>query len=465
MFCKNCGKEHFEENVLCKECSSKLEQAQVQNNTERNIGVKSTKITMSTRNILIIVGVIVALVGGFLFYSNYKSNNVSKKVIKNDLIGTTINVGNISSFEVTEDMQKDISIDRKNVQADYSGKVFNAYGTIKVDNDNYELEVPFESSYLYNNLSKDWLLIDACVKNSDSSVKLNIKKQLTDEVILEKLTGKVTKKDTSNSKIKVNNKEKIDEIGTEYRIQGSLDYEGSLITKTEAFSTAIVFDGEDWNINGMVSTNNSEVTVSEDASSASSEEILDDIKVLFINKSISFGLTSSWNTCEINAAQISEISNISIENDYETNIKGTVKVKTEYLEADGDIELEISSSGYVSAKIEAEDVALTAPSEETIQSLLKKQSIRAKVNGSSKNITIKEDDSKTFKLQESFVENKSSRALYVFGTLTYGGLTDDEVRIRLLYNPKDNKWTVSDVISNSIEYNKSYFDKEKYKEE
>lgn len=126
--------------------------------------------------------VILGLFAGIIGVNSYNSKNVSKKVVKVDIIGTGISVDNIRIDITSENLDKVEILDKKN-EIDLGIRMCTYNGIVKIKDENYEANIPFESSYIYIGRNKKWELLSVDLDKNDDNFELVIKKEVTDDVI------------------------------------------------------------------------------------------------------------------------------------------------------------------------------------------------------------------------------------------------------------------------------------------
>lgn len=126
--------------------------------------------------------VILGLFAGIIGVNSYNSKNVSKKVVKVDIIGTGISVDNIRIDITSENLDKVEILDKKN-EIDLGIRMCTYNGIVKIKDENYEANIPFESSYIYIGRNKKWELLSVDLDKNDDNFELVIKKEATDDVI------------------------------------------------------------------------------------------------------------------------------------------------------------------------------------------------------------------------------------------------------------------------------------------
>lgn len=156
------------------------------NNTTKGSDRQSIKraIIISSIMLVVIVGLFVGIIG----VKSYNSKNVSKKVVKEDIIGTGISVGNIK-IEITSDNLDEVEILDKENETDLGTRMCTYNGIVKIKDENYEANIPFESSYVYIGGNRKWELWSVDLDKNDDNFELVIKTEATDDVIKKAFVG------------------------------------------------------------------------------------------------------------------------------------------------------------------------------------------------------------------------------------------------------------------------------------
>ena len=156
------------------------------NNEKKRSDSESIKKAIIISSIMLVV--IVGLFAGIIGIKSYNSKNVSKKVVKEDIIGTGISVGNIK-IEITSDNLDEVEILDKENETDLGTRMCTYNGIVKIKDENYEANIPFESSYVYIGGNKKWELWSVDLDKNDDNFELVIKTEATDDVIKKAFVG------------------------------------------------------------------------------------------------------------------------------------------------------------------------------------------------------------------------------------------------------------------------------------
>ena len=156
------------------------------NNEKKRSDSESIKKAIIISSIMLVV--IVGLFAGIIGIKSYNSKNVSKKVVKEDIIGTGISVGNIK-IEITSDNLDEVEILDKENETDLGTRMCTYNGIVKIKDENYEANIPFESRYVYIGGNKKWELWSVDLDKNDDNFELVIKTEATDDVIKKAFVG------------------------------------------------------------------------------------------------------------------------------------------------------------------------------------------------------------------------------------------------------------------------------------
>ena len=156
------------------------------NNEKKRSDSESIKKAIIISSIMLVV--IVGLFAGIIGIKSYNSKNVSKKVVKEDIIGTGISVGNIK-IEITSDNLDEVEILDKENETDLGTRMCTYNGIVKIKDENYEANIPFESSYVYIGGNRKWELWSVDLDKNDDNFELVIKTEATDDVIKKAFVG------------------------------------------------------------------------------------------------------------------------------------------------------------------------------------------------------------------------------------------------------------------------------------
>ncbi len=121
-------------------------------------------------------------------FQDYQSKNVSKKLIKKDLIGATFSIDSID-VEVTEENLKSMELTDKEVETELGVRGCIYYGKIKIEEEKYSLEVPIEVYYMFNPKGRFWSLGYQEFRRRAEERVIEIKEEATEEVLRNSFVG------------------------------------------------------------------------------------------------------------------------------------------------------------------------------------------------------------------------------------------------------------------------------------
>ena len=125
---------------------------------------------------------------GIMAFQDYQSKNVSKKLIKKDLIGATFSIDSID-VEVTEENLKSMELTDKEVETELGVRGCIYYGKIKIEEEKYSLEVPIEVYYMFNPRGRFWSLGYQEFRRRTEERVIEIKEEPTEEVLKNSFVG------------------------------------------------------------------------------------------------------------------------------------------------------------------------------------------------------------------------------------------------------------------------------------
>lgn len=153
----------------------------IASNSKRKVGI-----------IITIIFTIIFTIGisffGIMAFQDYQSKNVSKKLIKKDLIGATFSIDSID-VEVTEENLKSMELTDKEVETELGVRGCIYYGKIKIEEEKYSLEVPIEVYYMFNPRGRFWSLGYQEFRRRTEERVIEIKEQPTEEVLKNSFVG------------------------------------------------------------------------------------------------------------------------------------------------------------------------------------------------------------------------------------------------------------------------------------
>ena len=145
----------------------------------------------SKRKVAIIITIIFTIgisFFGIMAFQDYQSKNVSKKLIKKDLIGATFSIDSID-VEVTEENLKSMELTDKEVETELGVRGCIYYGKIKIEEEKYSLEVPIEVYYMFNPRGRFWSLGYQEFRRRAEERVIEIKEEATEEVLRNSFVG------------------------------------------------------------------------------------------------------------------------------------------------------------------------------------------------------------------------------------------------------------------------------------
>lgn len=149
----------------------------------------------SKRKVAIIITIIFTIIFtigisffGIMAFQDYQSKNVSKKLIKKDLIGATFSIDSID-VEVTEENLKSMELTDKEVETELGVRGCIYYGKIKIEEEKYSLEVPIEVYYMFNPRGRFWSLGYQEFRRRAEERVIEIKEEATEEVLRNSFVG------------------------------------------------------------------------------------------------------------------------------------------------------------------------------------------------------------------------------------------------------------------------------------
>lgn len=299
--------------------------------------------------------------------------------------------------------------------------------------------------------------------NSDEMV-LKIDEELTDDKIKDLIVkkgvegSKITKKMLKNAKLK---KGEAASQGTNYTVTGTITSDYSILKTNKDITADFAFDGKAWKCSS-ISVSSMEI---EECDKVDENKALAGLTSFLGSNEIS--LTSDYSTVgKIKVSDISEFELISLDSksgywSSYTELLGNVKGSKDKASFEGYITVTIYSDGSMSAEVTADTLTVEKPSLDEIKSTLKGQKVYYKVDDKSTSFMVDETASSSFNLDEVINDKNDASEFYVFGTMTYKGIENDKMYIKLEYNLTDNKWEVMSTVTASYD---SYFDEDYNKE-
>lgn len=261
------------------------------NNERKMSDRQSIKKAIIISSIMLVV--IVGLFAGIIGIKSYNSKNVSKKVVKEDIIGTGISVGKMKIEITSDNLDKVEILDKEN--EDYLGTRMCTYnGIVKIKDENYEANIPFESSYAYMARNKKWELWSVDLDKNDENFELVIKTEATDDVIKKAFVGETM----SGIEITDSISNTITLISKEDDGEGTVKIEAEFYDTSKSPKEKIIvksdvkFNGEKWALYNCYSKREKN-TVTASNSSASSSNSSSNTSITSSNNSSSTANSST----------------------------------------------------------------------------------------------------------------------------------------------------------------------------
>lgn len=290
MICKKCKKKISDNAKFCNSCGTKVVN-DVKETKEINKKLNK-KIVIAIGSILAIL--VIGALGVFKF-KEYKSENVSKKVIKQDLIGSEISIGKID-IKVTDKNLKSMEIEDKSLDTELGIRSCTYKGIIVIEEKKYTIEAPFEAYYVLDGKSLNWSLWTLDFNTSEDEIDFTFKEEPTDKDLKTAFVGQTISSveitEDSLNNLTLNNIE-------ENNNKTILTIEGVLVDKEVTPSEKINleatlnFDGTQWVVSniygkrekGKESSNDTEVSESsKDEGNMTIEVIENTQKNTYLNK-------------------------------------------------------------------------------------------------------------------------------------------------------------------------------------
>ena len=340
MFFKRCGEESRGEKAL--------NPFQIDDNK-----LKYRKIYRNNKKIK--WSIIVIIIIGFLIGINdYKSKNVSKKVIQNDFIGTKFNYGTME-IVINKENLKSIELREKIIEKSGGTKTYNNTGTIILETDKYRLELPIEIRYIYDKRNRSWLAKANSIHTYDDEIKFTIKEKISEDIIKSKLIGqKVNGVEITPEIAKelVINSMKENKEGTSITTYSNLENRGKFVTKKMIIKSVINFDGENWVLNEYGSKSDEEtIIVTKPSLDLSMYEIKKDLSMIINDKK--FVGYNGFKIIEVSLDEIDSIKKLDVDilSSDSYVITAEVSGKNDALNFEGNIKITALKKGNTSCEI------------------------------------------------------------------------------------------------------------------
>lgn len=464
MVCNNCGNSNAETSRFCENCGADLSSASVnQSSTQmNNQGINNGQVYQKRNNnnskiIIAIIVAIIAIGGIFAAINDYKSKNVSKKTIKNDFIGHSVNLGSMY-IEVNEENLKSIDLGEKKITVDFGMKFYQNQGTMVLETDKYKIELPIEVAYLYNPNSKEWMLESNSMKTSwdNENIKIEIKEEITEDIIKAALIdsevdGLIITDEVAND-LKINSWE--DDKEGSCSIYATIENNSNFVTKQINFESRVDFNGENWAFGGRNIVLGKGTTITQPSSDITVDEIKESLKVLTDNKNI-YGY-SGYKSIEVSLDDINSIENLEVDSIKGTNyiINADIAGESGVLAFDGKIEIEVSNDNhYVDCEIEFDNISLENPTEDHLKEEVSGGELKVWIDKKSYFHLITDKDIENLKINEIFNDKDDPFTKHVYVNMTYTEqgktITSDLIYIRMNYSDSETGWQITKMYSST----------------
>lgn len=475
MICSNCGRKNEVQAKFCAKCGTGLSEHRIDSKIERVDGatsingqtsIKSVETILSKKDKKrkqIVIGTVilsaVAIFGIYIGISDYKSKNVSKKVIKKDLIGSEVRIGSMN-IEINKENLKSIKLEDKVIETEVGIRTFDSKGTIVVEDKNYKMELPIRVIYMYNGRNGSWMLGTKSIDNYGENVKVEIKEKASEDIVKKAFIGgeingvEITEKVVNG--LIIDSMEE-DEYGTVIKAYSTLENKGNFVTKKMSLESRVSFDGEEWSsYNSTNGSSESTISITQPSEELGTDEIKKDLLMLVEDKE--FTGYKGYKTIIFSVDDISNIEDLKV--DSITNNKGVsyiinanVEGKSNNLTFDGNIEITVSENGYVDCGANFNNASVDNPTEEQIKELVAGQKLNVWIDKNSNYHLITDKDKETFKLNEIFDYKDEAFNKHVYANMTYTEqgktITSDLIYMKMTYDTSGSKWIISKMVSST----------------
>lgn len=351
MFSKGDIKESIEETHKLFQIDNKLIHKKIHENKK--------KINFSIMLIVIIIL--------FIGINDYRSKNVSKKVIQNDFIGTTVNYGSME-IVISKDNLKSIELKKNIVETGVGIRTYHNTGTIVLETEKYKLELPIEVRYMYDKKNREWESKVNSINTYSDDIKFEIKEEISEYIIKSEFVGKkvngveITQDVAEKLVINSMNKNKEETSITAYL---NLESKGKFVDKKMTIKSVINFDGENWVLNEYASKAKGEtIIITKPSSDLSLYEIKKDLLMIIDDKK--FNGYNGFKVIEVSLDDIESIRKleVDIENSDSYVITADVSGKNDELIFDGNIKIAASEKGNKSCDIKFNKISIDNTREE-----------------------------------------------------------------------------------------------------
>lgn len=478
---KSLNMEQIKENIDLDKIKEKTTEFKNKINKMLESNGDGTPLDKHKKKIVIAGGALILItIVGLIGFNIYDSKYVSSKVIEQNIIGQNVSVGSLN-INITKEKLESVKINNKEVLTDYGIKTYEADGVIKIKADKYIAEIPFETTYLFNSNSKEWMLSSQRLDGRSDEVVLEIKEKVSEDIIRasfidREFEGVVFTKDDIKDIVIESFEEDEYELGTLVIAKCGFTQGGKLISKNFKFEVDVRLTEEGWSIYDIDGIGKSQIVITKNTDGITPEEIKEELSILIKDSSISSvvraaddNLSLEKVTGKITMENIIEMKDVKVVDgvDYKVlyDITSNVKGKKNKAEFEGIMKIKVYEGGSVEAVLDSNKATFTAPSEDQLKTLMDEKSIgTVKTQSNSwSNHRLTAANVSTFKLGEMIDSKKKPLTKYVYGTLSYSYddvvKNDDPAYIELTYDMNRDSYYINSILSLSeegfaAEYNK-----------
>ena len=483
MICSNCGMKNEGQAKFCGKCGTGLsgneinsEIGKVDESTSVNgQNFKGNSETIVSKNnkksnskvVVAIILAIVAIIGIFIGVSDYKSQNVSKKVIEKDFIGNEVSIGSMK-IDINKNNLKSIKLEEKVIEREFGIRTYDNKGIIILEDKNYKMELPVRVSYIYNEINKNWELGMNLIDTYSEDVKIEIKEKISEDIVKEtfidrEISGVKITEEVAKGLV-IDSMEEW-EHGTVINAYSTLENRGNFVTKKMSLEASISFDGEKWSLSdGQNILSENIISITQPLRELTTDEIKKDLLMLVENKSING--YKGFNTITVSLDDISDIKDLKVDSiTYNGGVSyiitGNIEGKRNNLTFDGVIKITVSENGYVNYEANFNKVSVENPTEEQIKDSVSGKELSVWIDKNYTYHLITDNDKETFKVNEIFDYKDDAFVKHVYANMTYTEkgrtITSDLIYMKMYYDTRENKWEVSDIMSSTdTSFNRYY---------
>lgn len=315
-------------------------------------------------NFSIIVIIIITLLIGI---NDYRSKNVSKKIIQNDFIGNKVNYGSME-IVISKDNLKSIELKKNIVETGVGIKAYHNTGTIVLETEKYKLQLPIEVRYMYDKKNREWESKLNSINTYSDYIKFEIKEEISEDIIKSEFIGKevngveITPDVAEKLVINSMNKNKEETSVTAYL---NLENKGKFVDKKMIIKSVIEFDGEKWSLSEYGSKDNEEsIIVGKPSADLSVNEIKKDLAMIIEDKK--FNGYNGFKVIEVSLDDIENIKTLDVDilNSDSYVITAEVSGKNAELIFNGNIKITASEKGNKSCDIKFNQISIDNTREE-----------------------------------------------------------------------------------------------------